>query len=165
MVKVACQDILTASHKLLIQVEISKSLCVCVCVCVHARACTRTYTCAPIAHIPTGRRWVKTVITGLGSWPGIPPPGSIHTFLPGWGGGDGEFGQEAAPFPGLCFFLKPLKWGVSVMAQWEGIPPGTTMRLWVRSLTSLSGLRIRRCCELWCRSQTWLRFGVAVAVA
>ena len=39
------------------------------------------------------------------------------------------------------------------------------MRLQVQSLASLSGVRIRRCCELWCRSQTWLRSGVAVAVA
>ena len=35
----------------------------------------------------------------------------------------------------------------------------------VRSLASLSGLRIRHCCELWCRSQTKLRSYVAVAVA
>jgi len=32
------------------------------------------------------------------------------------------------------------------------------MRLWIRSLASLSGLRIQRCRELWCRS------GIAVAV-
>ena len=31
------------------------------------------------------------------------------------------------------------------------------MRLLVRSLALLSGVRIRRCHELWCRSQTWLR--------
>ena len=31
------------------------------------------------------------------------------------------------------------------------------MRLWVQSLAMLSVLRIRRCRELWCRSQTWLR--------
>ena len=30
---------------------------------------------------------------------------------------------------------------------------------------SLSGLRIQRCCELWCRSQMWLGSGVAVAMA
>ena len=36
------------------------------------------------------------------------------------------------------------------------------MRTWVRSL---SGLRIRRCCELWCPSQTWRRSAVAGAVA
>ena len=34
----------------------------------------------------------------------------------------------------------------------------------VRSLALLSGLRTRRCCELWCRSQTWLGSGVAAAV-
>ena len=38
------------------------------------------------------------------------------------------------------------------------------MRLEVQSLASLSGLRIQRCYELWCWSQTWLRSGVAVAV-
>ena len=35
---------------------------------------------------------------------------------------------------------------------------------WVQSLASLSGLRIRRCCELWCRSQTQLESPIAVAV-
>ena len=38
------------------------------------------------------------------------------------------------------------------------------MRTWVPSLTSLSGLRIWGCCELWCRSQTRLGSGIAVAV-
>ena len=38
------------------------------------------------------------------------------------------------------------------------------MRMQVRSLASLSGLRILHCCELWCRSQTQLGSGVAVAV-
>ena len=33
------------------------------------------------------------------------------------------------------------------------------------SIPGLSGLRILRCCELWCRSQMWLRSSVAVAVA
>ena len=37
------------------------------------------------------------------------------------------------------------------------------MRLQVRSLASLRGLRIRRCHEPWCRSQTQLGSGVAVA--
>ena len=35
----------------------------------------------------------------------------------------------------------------------------------VRSLASLSGLRIQRCHELWWRSQTQLGSGIAVAVA
>ena len=38
------------------------------------------------------------------------------------------------------------------------------MRTWVRSLASLSGLRIRSCRELWYRSQTWLGCHVAVAL-
>ena len=39
------------------------------------------------------------------------------------------------------------------------------MRLKVRSLTLLSGLRIWPCHELWCRSQRRLGFEVAVAKA
>ena len=39
------------------------------------------------------------------------------------------------------------------------------MRTWVRSMSSLSRLSIWRCCELWCRSQTWLGSCVAVALA
>ena len=39
------------------------------------------------------------------------------------------------------------------------------MRMPVRSLASLSGLRICRCRELWRRLKMWLRSGVAVAVA
>ena len=35
----------------------------------------------------------------------------------------------------------------------------------VRSLASLSGLKIWHFCEVWCRSQTRLRSGMAVAVA
>ena len=38
------------------------------------------------------------------------------------------------------------------------------MRTQVWYLASLSGLRIRRCCELWCKSQTGLGSQVAVAV-
>ena len=36
------------------------------------------------------------------------------------------------------------------MAQRKTIRLGS-MRLWVRSLASFSGLRIQHCCELWCR--------------
>ena len=38
------------------------------------------------------------------------------------------------------------------------------MRIWVRSLSSLSRLRIWSCRELWCRSKTRLRSDVAMAV-
>ena len=54
--------------------------------------------------------------------------------------------------------------GVSIMAQRKRIGLGT-MRLWVQSLALLSGLRIRRCHELWCRLQTLLGSCVAVALA
>ena len=39
------------------------------------------------------------------------------------------------------------------------------MRTQVRSLASLSGLRIQCCCQLWCKSQTQLGSQVTVAVA
>ena len=39
------------------------------------------------------------------------------------------------------------------------------MRMQVQSLASLSRLKIRRCCKLWCRLQMWLGSSVAVAVA
>ena len=53
--------------------------------------------------------------------------------------------------------------GVPVVAQWKQIQLGT-MKLRVQPLDSLSGLMIRRCCELWCRSQTPLGSDVAVAL-
>ena len=49
------------------------------------------------------------------------------------------------------------------MALWTRIRLGT-MRLRVRFLALLSGLRIRCCGELWCRSQIRLGSGTAVAV-
>ena len=39
------------------------------------------------------------------------------------------------------------------------------MRMWVRSLVLLSGLMIRRCCELCCRLQMWLGSLIAMALA
>ena len=39
-----------------------------------------------------------------------------------------------------------------------------TMQMQDRSLHSLSGLRIRRCQELWCGSETRLGSGIALAV-
>ena len=56
------------------------------------------------------------------------------------------------------------KGGVPVVAQQKRIQLGT-MRMRVPSLASLRGLRIWRCRELWCRSQTWLGSHVAIAVA
>ena len=48
-----------------------------------------------------------------------------------------------------------------MVAQRKQIQAGT-MRLRVRSLASLSGLRIQRCHELWCRLQMRLQSGIAV---
>ena len=50
------------------------------------------------------------------------------------------------------------EFGVPIEAQW-------VMRMQVQSLASPSGLRIWRCCELWCSLQTQLRFRIAVAMA
>ena len=44
--------------------------------------------------------------------------------------------------------------GVPVVVQWKRIWL-VSIRMQVRSLTLLSGLRIRRCHDLWCRLQTW----------
>ena len=54
--------------------------------------------------------------------------------------------------------------GVPIVVQWKQIQLGT-LRLWVRSLASLSGLKIWHCHKLWCRSQMRLGSGIAVAVA
>ena len=54
--------------------------------------------------------------------------------------------------------------GVPIVAQQKRIQL-VIVRLWVRSLALLSGLRIQRCRGLWCSSQMQLRSRVAVAVA
>ena len=54
--------------------------------------------------------------------------------------------------------------GVPGMVQQKRIRLGA-MRLWVPSLALLSGLRIWRCHELWCRLKTRLGSDVDVAVA
>ena len=51
-----------------------------------------------------------------------------------------------------------------VVAQWKRIWLAS-MRMQVRSLASLSGLRIQCCCELRCRLKTWLGSSIAAAVA
>ena len=53
--------------------------------------------------------------------------------------------------------------GIPVVAQWL-TNPTRNHEVRVQSLASLSGLRIWLYRELWCRSQTWLRYSVAVAV-
>ena len=58
-----------------------------------------------------------------------------------------------------------VRMGVPVVAQWLTNPWLGTMRLRVQSLALLSGLRIRCCRELRCRSQMRLGSGVAIDVA
>ena len=53
--------------------------------------------------------------------------------------------------------------GSSCVAQWKRTQLAS-MRMRVRPLVSLRGLRIRRCIELWCRSQTQFGSGGVVAV-
>ena len=53
--------------------------------------------------------------------------------------------------------------GVPVMAQWLTNP--TRNHEVVGSVPALPQLRIRRCRELWCRSQTRLGSRIAVALA
>ena len=57
---------------------------------------------------------------------------------------------------------KKKKKGVPIVGQQKRIRL-VSMRMWVRSLASLSGLGIWCCRELWCRSQTRLGSGVTVA--
>ena len=64
----------------------------------------------------------------------------------------------------FCWCFQNISRGVPVMVQWKRIRLGT-MRVWVWSLASLSGLRIWHCHELWCRSQMWQGSGIAMAVA
>ena len=71
--------------------------------------------------------------------------------------------SDHLPQPKHFYTERTAALGVPIMAQQKGIPLGT-LRLRVQSLASLSGLRIWRFHELWCRSQTRLRFRVAVAL-
>ena len=95
----------------------------------------------PQLHLKTGagnQRWIRRVIVSALGNDGY--------------GSHAEWRKELGTF------------GVPAMAQWKWIQLGI-MRLWVQSLTSISGLRIQCCCELWCTSQTWLGSCTAVAVA
>ena len=87
--------------------------------------------------------------------------------LPGGGGHKKESscrGRGAGPSQQRARASTLEGWeGVPLVAQWKRIRLGT-MKLRVRSLASLSGLRIWHCRELWCRSQMRLRSCVAVAV-
>ena len=62
-------------------------------------------------------------------------------------------------------FFKNEGEGVPIVAQWLTNLTRNHKVVCSRSLASLNGLRILHCRELWYRSQTQLRSGVAVALA
>ena len=64
---------------------------------------------------------------------------------------------------GISWWYRKNKSGVPVVAQQKEIRPGA-MSFQVQSLASFSGLMIWHCREWWCRLQTRLRSGVAVAL-
>ena len=84
--------------------------------------------------------------------------------------------QEHEDSPGALPLLMPLSPSSVIVSAvgketiWD-LPWGlsgnklVSMRTWVRSLVSPSGLRVWRCRELWCGSQTRLGSRVAVALA
>ena len=59
--------------------------------------------------------------------------------------------------------IKEINTGAPDLTQWSTNP--RTMRLQVRSLALLSGLRIQHFLELWCRLQMQLESRIAVAPA
>ena len=59
----------------------------------------------------------------------------------------------------LAHFTEKFRPGAPIMAQ-----DIVSLRIQVRSLASLSKLRIWHCCMLRCKSLMWLRSGVATAV-
>ena len=90
--------------------------------------------------------WQNWVVATEAIWPGL-----LKYFL-----------KKSLATPALERFNEILS-GVPIMAQRKQIQL-RTMRFRVQSLASLSGLKIWRCRELWCRSRTWLRSRIAVAV-
>ena len=97
---------------------------------------------------------------GSGRWEGAlegnSPEAKVRSFLQLEVTGEREAGAWA--------FI--LTWKLGETLLWlSGLQTRlVSMRMQVRSLASLSGLRIWHCCEQWCRLQTWLRSWVAVAV-
>ena len=78
----------------------------------------------------------------------------------GWEPGPLKISRASVAFKAIFRQIhKEAKVGVPVVAQRKRIQLGTT-GFRIQSLASLSGLRIRHCCELWCRSQMQLRSDV-----
>ena len=128
--------------------------------------------CGPSAPRPPGSKLPVNVPGGET----CPPGSSPDHCLPG-GGSDSSSGRGGDLHPeagwvgpwGPCWragshrLFRGSVQGVPVVAQWKRIRPAF-MRMWVRSLASLGGLRIQHCRELWCRSQMSSGSCVAAAV-
>ena len=65
----------------------------------------------------------------------------------------------------LCLHLLDYKMDLGEFLLWHREKNLVSMRMRIQTLPSPSGLGIWHCCELWCRSQTWLRSCIAVAAA
>ena len=105
---------------------------------------------------------IRTPAPSIWCWAGVYTLRTIilHNFRAFWGAGwNGGHACGTRKFPDQGSNLEFLSWFSSCQTRLA------SMRAQVRSLASLSGLRIWHCCELWCRSQTRLGFFIAAAVA
>ena len=84
----------------------------------------------------------------------------IYLGVPQW---PSRLGTWCCEFPSWHSGLRMQLHGVPIVVLQKQTQLVST-RTRVLSLASISGLRIRRCCELWCRPQTWLGSHVAGAV-
>ena len=112
-------------------------------------------------------------LSSLGDSPTAPPPATLRAPDPALSSSPfpparalllrvGGLQTTISRTPGSSSEMQKLEFSLT-MAQWRQIRLEST-RTQVRPLASLSGLRIRHCQELWCRSQMRLGSGVAVAV-
>ena len=70
---------------------------------------------------------------------------------------------ESLYYTPVTYIILYINYTSRELAQQKRIGLGT-MRFQVQFLALISGLRIQHCLELWCRSQTQLGSGIAVAV-
>ena len=113
---------------------------------------------------PQIREWIERFVTSEGGYK------FSHSITSRWlrwvGSSWGDMGPSHPLLQQeMAILLKNLViWGGPIVEQRKQVGLGN-MRLWVRSLASLGGLRIWRCCELWCRLQTRPRPRIVVALA
>ena len=99
---------------------------------------------SPVQAYPPCNYWVVTLGQMTPALYHVVPAGNILQAQLGWIT-DGLIKEKAQRVP--------------IVVQWKQIWL-ESVRMWVQSLSSLSGLGIWHCRELWCRLQTWLRSSV-----